>query len=164
MFCLPVIWTIFSCLKIYKNSSLNLFTKLSKSILRKLAKNAWPTDQHQVLLVTVKDNTKRKKVPCIPPIFHNYKHVTGFKAKSETLNSFFANQCSLIPNNSILPSKWKLLTKHTFTSCDFSDTDILQIIYSQDSNKAHSHDTISICILKLFGEAIWRPLNMSKHV
>ena len=80
--------------------------------------------------------------------------------KSEIFDSFFVNQCSLIPNNSILPSELKLLTEHTLTSCDFSESDILQIINNQDSNKAHGHDMISIRMLKLCGEAICRPLNI----
>ena len=102
-----------------------------------------------------------KKVPCIPPIFHNNKCVTDFKEKSEIFNSFFANQCSHIPNNSILSSELKLLTEHTLTSCDFSENDgILQIINSQDSNKAPCHDIISLCTLKLCGEANCKPLNM----
>ena len=67
----------------------------------------WPTEQHQVLLVTVKDNSKReKKVPCKSPIFHN-KYVADLNEKSEISNSFIANQCCLIPNNSILPSELK---------------------------------------------------------
>ena len=65
-----------------------------------------------------------KKVPCIPPIFHN-KYVTEFKENREIFNSFFANQCSLVSNNSILPSELKLLIEHTLTSRDFSETDIV---------------------------------------
>ena len=53
----------------------------------------------------------------------------------------------------------KLLTELALTSCDFSETNILQII-NQDSNKAHVH-MISIRMLKLCGEAICRPLNIS---
>ena len=60
----------------------------------------------------------------------------------------------------ILSSELKLLTEHTLTSCDFSETDILRIINNQDSNKAHGHDMISIRMLKLCGEAICRPLNI----
>ena len=101
-----------------------------------------------------------KKVPYIPPIFHNNKHVTGLKEKSEILNSFFANQCSLIPSNSISPSELKFFTEHTLTSCEFSETGILQIINSQDSNKADDHDMNSIRLLKLCGESIYRPLNI----
>ena len=89
---------------------------------------------------------KEKKVPCIPPIFHN---VTDFKEKSEIFN-----------NRTTGPSELKLLTEHTLTSCDFSESDILQIINNQDSNKAHGHDMISIRMLKLCGEAICRPLNI----
>ena len=88
-----------------------------------------------MLIVTLKDNTKRDKISCIPAIFHNNKYVTDFKEKSEIFNSFFANLCPLIPNNSILPSELKLLTEHTLTSCDFSETDIVQIIKNQNSNK-----------------------------
>ena len=67
---------------------------------------------------------------------------------------------AVIPNNSILPSELKLLMEHTLTSCDFSESDIIQIISNQDSNKAHGHDIINIRMLKLCGEAICRPLNM----
>ena len=114
----------------------------------------WPTDQHQVLLVTLKDNSKREK-STIPPILHNNKYVTDFKEKSELFNSFFANQCSLIPNKSILTYEIMLLREHTLTSCHFYETENLQIINSQDSNEAHGRDMISIHMLKLCGEAIF---------
>ena len=38
------------------------------------------------------------------------------------------------------------VTEHALTSCDFSESDILQII-NQDSNKAYGHDVISIRML-----------------
>ena len=60
----------------------------------------------------------------------------------------------------MLPSELKLLTVHTLTSCEFSETDILQIMNSQDSNKAHGHDMITIRMLNLCGEAICKPLNI----
>ena len=128
-----------------------------KKISKKLCDPLTSTKCYWSLLKTI---LNEKKLPCIPPIFHNNKYVTDFKEKSEIFNSFFANQCSLIPNNSILPSELKLLTEHTLTSCDFSESDILQIINNQDSNKAHGHDMISIRMLKLCGEAICRPLNI----
>ena len=117
-------------------------------------------------MVTAKDNTKREKIPCIPPSFHNNKYVTS--RKEWNFNCFFAYQCSLIPSNSILPSKFKLLLEHTLTSCDFSETGILQIVNNQDSNKADGYGMISICMLQLCGETICRPIqhnfkNMSKY-
>lgn len=99
-----------------------------------------------MLLVIGKDNTKPKKVLCMLLIFHKNIYITDFKEKSNFLNSFFGNQGSLMPNNSILPCDLKLLTERTLTFFDFSETDILQIIKSQDSNKSH--------------EAICKPLNI----
>ena len=37
-----------------------------------------------------------KKIPLIPPLFHENRFLTDFKEKAELFNSFFAKQCSLI--------------------------------------------------------------------
>ena len=37
-----------------------------------------------------------KRIPCIPPIFHENRFVTNFKEKAELFNSFFSKQCSII--------------------------------------------------------------------
>ena len=37
-----------------------------------------------------------KKVPCIPPIFHDNKFVTDFSKQANPFNSFFAKQRSII--------------------------------------------------------------------
>ena len=42
-------------------------------------------------------------IPCIPPLLHNGKFFMHFKEKAE-LNDFFARQCSVVNNNSKLPS------------------------------------------------------------
>ena len=112
----------------------------------------WLTDN----LVTVKDSTKQEK----STIFHNNKYVTDFKEKSWIFDSFFANQFSLIPNNSLLPSELKLLTEYSLTFCDFSEIDIHQIINYQDSNKSYGHEMTSIRMLKLCVEAIFKPPNI----
>ena len=44
-----------------------------------------------------------KKIPLIPPLFHENKFVADFKEKVELFNSDFATQCSLISNSSKLP-------------------------------------------------------------
>ena len=46
-----------------------------------------------------------KKIPCLLSLFHKNKFVTDFWEKAETFNSFFAKQCSLINNDSSLPSE-----------------------------------------------------------
>ena len=45
-----------------------------------------------------------KKIPCIPALFHENKFITDFKEKAELFNPFFVNQCSLLSNNSVLPT------------------------------------------------------------
>ena len=42
----------------------------------------------------------------------------------------------------------------------FSDNDIFKIIQKLDLSKAHGHDKIIICILKLSNKAICKPLHM----
>ena len=45
-----------------------------------------------------------KKIPLIPPLFHENCFITDFKEKAELLKSFFDEQCSLIKNDSELPT------------------------------------------------------------
>ena len=89
------------------------FNKISKKLCDPLTS----TKCYWSLLKTI---VNEKKIPYIPPFFHNNKYVTGFKEKSEIFNSFFTNQCSLIPNNSILRSELKLQNVVTFLRLTFS--------------------------------------------
>ena len=101
-----------------------------------------------------------RKIPRIPPLFHDDKFITDFKEKSEIFNSFFAKQCSLIDNGSTLPSLFPLITEKSLSDVDFSVEDIKNIICSLDSNKAHGDDMISIRMLKLWDKSICKPLNI----
>ena len=103
-----------------------------------------------MLLVTVKDNTKWEKSTNVS---QNLKKRVKFSILFSLINA-------LVPNNSISPCKLKSLTELTLPSCDFSETDNVQMINYQDSNKARGHDVISIRMLKLCSEAICRPLNI----
>ena len=47
-----------------------------------------------------------KKVPVIPPLLFNCVFVTDFQEKANIFNSCFAKQCTLVSNNSVLPSKF----------------------------------------------------------
>ena len=44
------------------------------------------------------------KIPLIPPLLVNNKFVSDFTEKSNLFNDFFATQCTLLSNNSVLPS------------------------------------------------------------
>ena len=95
-----------------------------------------------------------KKIPCIPSFSHQNKDVTDFKEKTEILNSFFAEQCSLMNYSSKLPS--------TFfkRSMSLNSNDIAKIMRDLDLNKAHAHDVISISMLKICGEFVSKALEI----
>ena len=73
-------------------SSTNFFQfKYYRKISKKLSDRSTGPKCYWTLLKTLLNG---KKIPCIPPIFHDNKFITDFKEKSEILNSFFAKQCS----------------------------------------------------------------------
>ena len=74
------------------------------------------------------------------------------------LKFFFAKQCSIIENNSVLPSSTNPITDQYLANTEFTKDDIPRIICKLKPNKAHGHDMISIRILKMSGDAIIEPL------
>ena len=101
-----------------------------------------------------------KKISCIPPLFENNECITDFKKKAELFNSFFANQCSLINNNSQLPRTLSYKTNERLYSIKITNDDILKIIAKLDPNKAHGHDKMSIRMTKICSTSICKPLRL----
>ena len=56
-------------------------------------------------------------------------------------------------NTSQLPSNFTLYTDNRISTVTFSQDDIGEIIQNLNPNKAHSHDNISIRMLKLCGSS-----------
>ena len=77
-----------------------------------------------------------KKIPCIPPVFHDNKFAIDFREKAELFNAFFAEQCSLPKNNSELPKNLQFLNKKRLSDVQISNEKIIKIINNLDSNKA----------------------------
>ena len=101
-----------------------------------------------------------KSIPCVPPLFHENKFITNFKEKAELFNTFFANQCTLLNNSSVLPNNLAKLTNKSLDTVNFSTDDISKIINNLDPNKAHGHDMLSIRMIKLCGNSICKLLSM----
>ena len=76
-----------------------------------------------------------KKIPCIPPVFHNNKFVIDFKEKVELFPTFFAEQCSLPNNNSELPKSILFLTETRLSNVQISNENIIKIINNLDPIK-----------------------------
>ena len=103
---------------------------------------------------------KIKKIPLIPPLFHENKFVKDFKEKAELFNSQLATHCSLISNSSKLLSHIKCLTDNRLSFVSFSHDKIAKVIQNLDPNKAHDHDKISIRMLKVCDPSVYKPLEM----
>ena len=79
------------------------YTKLSGRLADPLTspKTCWS------ILKTFLNN---KIILYIPPLFHENKFITDFKEKAELFNHLFVNQCSLLRNNSVLPTNLPHIT------------------------------------------------------
>ena len=89
----------------------------------KLTKFHKSSKAYSSLLKTFLNN---KKIPLIPPLYHQ-GFITNFKVKAELFNSFFASQCSLIKNDSKLPSYLNYNTDNRISTVNFSIDDIAKI-------------------------------------
>ena len=98
------------------------------------------------------------KIPLIPPLFRENRFITDFKEKAELFNSFLAKQCSLIRNDSELPTSLTFHTDNSLSTASFSHKNVGKIIQNLNPNKAHGHDNISIHMLKICGLTICRLL------
>ena len=136
-----------------EDSKQTYYSKLSS----KLANPATSSKTYWSILKTFLNN---KKIPCIPPLFHENKFITNFKEKAELFNTFFANQCTLLNNSSVLPNNLAKLTNKSLDTVNFSTDDISKIINNLDPNKAHGHDMLSIRMIKLCENSICKPLSI----
>ena len=121
----------------------NLAEKLNNPLLQ--PKTYWS------VLKTFYDD---KKIPLIPPLLVDDKHVTDTETKVNIFNEYFAQQCTLLKNNSVLPSNQTFLTQSRLTSLDFSEEKILKIIRALNIHEAHGHDDISIRMIKICDKSL----------
>ena len=109
-------------------------------------------------MVSFQDILSRQKVPLIPPLLVDDKHVTDNKTKANIFNEYFAEQCSHLKSNSVLPINQTFLTQSSLTSLDFNEEEILKIIRALNIHKAHGHDDISIRMIKICDKSLLKPL------
>ena len=93
-------------------------------------------------------------MPLIPPLLHENRFITDFKEKAALFNSFFSKQCSLIRNDSELPTSLTFYTINRLSTGSFPHETVCKIIQNLNPNKAHGHDNISIRMLKICGPTI----------
>ena len=87
------------------------YSRISKRMMNPLtsAKTYWSI---------LKSFLNNKKILCIPLLLHQNRYITKYKDKAELFNNFYANQCSLINNSSVLPSVLFKQTENVISSID----------------------------------------------
>ena len=99
------------------------------------------------------------KIPLIPPILFNGTFINNIYNTETLFNNFFADQCTPINNSSIIPPfEYKVNSK--IEDISFSEVEIVSIIRSLNSNKAHGWDGISIRMIRICDETIAIPLKI----
>ena len=116
----------------------NLAKELNNSLLQ--AKTYWSI---------LKTFYNEKKIPTIPPLLIGDNFVTDIQTKANIFNRFFAEQCTPLKNSSAFPANQMFLTQSRLNSINFNEDEILKIIRALNMNKVHSHDNISIRMIKI---------------
>ena len=101
----------------------------------------------------------KKRNTNIPPIIDDDIFISNFKKKADLFNDYFANQCIINDNGSVLPSfvpKTAALLSHVSVTKE----QIINIINNLSSNKAHGYDGISVSMLKLCAAEVASPLQI----
>ena len=79
-------------------------------------------------------------------------------------NSFLAVQYTIIKNGSKLPHEFLTNTSEHLSNASFTVDDIAQIINNLDPEEVHRHDVMSISMLKLCCNSIFKPLVNGKNL
>ena len=75
--------------------------------------------------------------------------------------NFFAEQCSILQSSKKLPTNLAPRTDQSLTSINFTQDDILKIVQNLSPNKAHGPGKISIHMIKICGNSLSKPLEMT---
>ena len=101
----------------------------------------------------------KKRNTNIPAIIDDGVCISNFKMKADLFNDYFANQCIINENGSVLPRfvpKTNVLLSHVYVTKE----EIINIINNLSSNKAHGYDGISVSMLKLCAVEVASPLQI----
>ena len=116
-----------------------------------------PTNGIKSYWATLNKIIKKKKFSNIPLLLENGAFVTNFQTKANTFNDHFAEQCSLINNDSVLPN-FVSRCDSSLSNVEITGEKILKIIRSLDPKKTHGWDDLLINMIKLCDVAIVNPL------
>ena len=74
--------------------------------------------------------------------------MTNFQQKAQTFNGYFAEQCKIYDNGSLLP-EFISKTNASISQINITTTQIIDIIQKCSTKKSHGCDDISVTMLQL---------------
>ena len=88
------------------------------------------------------------------------KFVTDIQTKAYIFNKSFAEQCTPLKNDSVLPKCQTFLIQSRLCSLDLNKDEIYNIIRALNKNKVHGHDDISNRMIKICDKSLLKPLTL----
>ena len=119
-----------------------------------------PTTSAKTYWSIVKTFANGRKVPVIHPLLINNEFISNFRTKANYFNRFFNQQHTAISSDSSIPSPVNLATNETLTKINFDEWLISKLILALNPNKAHGHDGLSIRMLQMGSDSIFKPLSI----
>ena len=119
-----------------------------------------PTTSAKTYWSIVKTFANGRKVPVIHPLLINNEFISNFRTKANYFNRFFNQQHTVISSDSSIPSPVNLATNETLTKINFDEWLISKLILALNPNKAHGHDGLSIRMLQMGSDSIFKPLSI----
>ena len=147
-------------LKNYTDFVCDLITTAKESYFINLGKKL--NDQKtspKIYWSIIKRFLNKIKIPTIPPLLVNGMFVTDFRKKASIFNIFFAEQCNIFNNGSVLP-EINYKTHKRLLNITISTENLTRMIKDLNPNKAHGHDNISIKMIQICGDSIIPPLKI----
>ena len=95
----------------------------------------------------------------ILPIIEDGTFISNCKLKANIFNEYFANQCTINDNGSVLPNFISKIDT-SLSHVSVTKNHVVKIINNFNSNKAHGYDGISVAMLKLCAGEVAIPLQI----
>ena len=138
--------------KLIKQAKQTYYTKLGDKLSdhKTGPKNFW---------TAFKKIVNKKKYTNIPPIIENNTFISNFNLKANLFNEYFATQCKIYDNGSVLPVRISR-TNSSISHIVITRELIIDIINKFNPKKAHGYDQISVAMLQLCASEISIPLQL----
>ena len=146
-----------------QNSTNKLFNEANRTYYENLGnKLSDPDTGPNHFWTAFKRISNKKKQTNIPPIFENNCYVTNFQQKAQIFNDYFAEQCKINDNGSLLP---EFISKTNASISQINITTnqiiyIIQIIQKHSAKKSRGCDDISVAMLQLCPTEVAVPLQL----